>query len=85
MKAKFKETKKIKEWGRVDYFPRHSVISVNPAKGGTFDTIVHEYAHWLYPFLTEKTVKELTKIIVSKATLKDQKEMIEEFIERTKK
>jgi hypothetical protein len=84
MKAKFKETKKIKEWGRVDYFPRHSVISVNPAKGGSFDTIVHEYLHWLFPFLTEKEVKSLTKVIVSKATLKDQKEVIEDYIKRCK-
>lgn len=82
MKAKFKETKKIKEAGRVDYKPRHSVISVNPAKGDAPNTIIHEYLHWLFPFLHEKDVIKLSKLIESKASLKAQKELIEDFIKR---
>lgn len=85
MKAKFKETKKIKEAGRVDWKPRHLVVSVNPAKGDAVNTIIHELLHACFKFLKEKDVVKLSKTIESKANLSDQKELIEDFLKRCKK
>lgn len=83
MKTKFKENRKLNTFGLTEWKPRHTVISVNPAKGDTANTIIHEYLHALFPWLKEEEVIKLSKRIERQASLEDIAELIKSFLKRT--
>ena len=76
----YKVDNKMRSYGEID--EEKKTIRINPHKGDTVDTIIHERLHKEYPDKSEKWIKEKAKNIIRKMSLNKQAELLKKFAKK---